>query len=538
MLQLQELSADRRPRPVIDVFPSSLIAGNVVAPRFSRRFPRLFGVKGELGLHDVILVKSEDYGAHNSDMESEGDEEDLEKRELVAVLSPLKREDRAEVVLEDGAVWVAIPLANGSFDLIHTDEHGNTTTARWVRRSLVKPPGTPLPEPASPRSESPLASQPVSEHKFTFSLIDPQSRRHPIMGTLTSSSLEILDNYTTVSPSSRRYPPSKPLSRSLTSASTSVMDPSSGVTSAPTSPLARQSNGETNDQGSLPPATASPVKDRTTYPVDAALKTLMSVTAVWVALRQGWAPNYKQAMLPSESASLNTAAYTANDNGILPSRKTRRPRSEDSSTAPPSLDRRSPIEAAEAAATHPFTLRKGRTLSAQPRDREPSPAPSASFVRIGALRRRATSTGAAFVQRRIQTHLSDASDSERMTGSRRGKGRRVLSGDLGRCVPTMPPAMTDVSSLSREETPSPAREPELAAPIATQPAVSTQTRRTHSAYYPDPPLSTQENAGAPLSGYGGHDYATEDENADGRTDRPAKWRRFSNWFRRLGGGGR
>ena len=541
LLQLQQLSADKRPRPAIDVFPSSLIAGNVVAPRFSKRFPRLFGVKGELGLHDVILVKSEDYDAHHSDIDSEGDEEDLEKRELVAVLSPLKREDRAEIVLEDGAVWVATPLANGSFDLVHTDEHGNSTTARWVRRSVANPPDTPSSEPGSPRSPTPLNGGPVSKHKFTFSVIDPQSRRHPIMGTLTSSSLEILDNYTTVSQSSRRYPPSKPLGRSLTSASARVMDPSPTVTPAPASPLARKPDGEGNASDSLPPATASPAKDRTTYPVEDALKTLMSVTAVWVSLKQGWAPNYKPPMLSSEPASLGAVALATNPNGMVLPRGTRSPRSEETVTAESSLGRSSPVEAAEVASSRPLTLRKGQTLPIQPKDREQSPAPSLNTLRIGALPRRATSTGAAFIQRRMQTQVSDASDSEKMTSGRRGKGRRVLSGDFGRRVLATPPLTTDVSSLSREETPSPAVELELATPVPTRPAVLARARQTHSAYYPDPPADT-EDGGAPVGGFSGHDYVTEDEYANGggaaRADRSAKWRRFSNWFRRLGGGGR
>jgi hypothetical protein len=51
-----------------------------------------------------------------------------------------------------------------------------------------------------------------------------------------------------------------------------------------------------------------------------------------------------------------------------------------------------------------------------------------------AMPRRATSTGAAFMQRRIQMQGSEASDSERSVsglGRRRSRGRRILSGDWG-----------------------------------------------------------------------------------------------------------
>ncbi|KAJ0307955.1 hypothetical protein COL516b_003930 [Colletotrichum fioriniae] len=261
LLQLQQLSNDKRPMPAIDVVPSSMIAGTVILPRLARRFPKMFRVKGQLGMNGLILAKSEDYD-NNAD-DSDSDEKDLDKRDLVAVISPVssrkegERRDsgeQTEIVLADGSVWTATQTSNGSYDFVHVDETGQTTIARWARRSA---------RPLSTATCSAASITAPSEYKFTFSILDPQLRRHPVMATLTPANLEILDNYTTVSQSSGRYPPTRPFSMDL-----------SGDKGIPSPPSA--SHGATQ---------------RETHPVDEATRILITVTSVWVSLRhgQGWA---------------------------------------------------------------------------------------------------------------------------------------------------------------------------------------------------------------------------------------------------------
>ncbi|KAI3528416.1 hypothetical protein CSPX01_16251 [Colletotrichum filicis] len=261
LLQLQQLSNDKRPMPAIDVVPSSMIAGTVILPRLARRFPKMFRVKGQLGMNGLILAKSEDYD-NNAD-DSDSDDKDLDKRDLVAVISPVssrkegERRDsgeQTEIVLADGSVWTATQTNNGSYDFVHVDEAGQTTIARWARRSA-----RPLSTATCTAAPAPAAS----EYKFTFSVLDPQLRRHPVMATLTPANLEILDNYTTVSQSSGRYPPTRPFSMDLT-----------GDKETPSLPTA--SHGATQ---------------RETHSVDEATRILITVTSVWVSLRygQGWA---------------------------------------------------------------------------------------------------------------------------------------------------------------------------------------------------------------------------------------------------------
>lgn len=542
LLQLQQLSADRRPRPSIDVFPSSLIAGNVVPPRFSKRFPRLFGVKGELGLHDIILVKSEDYGLNSPDADSDGEEDSLESRELVAVLSPLRREDRAEIVLDDGSVWVATPLASGSYDFVHVDEHGRTTTARWVRRTVVRTAPTPVPG-AIPDAPGPAST----EHKFTFSVLDPQSRRHPIMGTLTDSTLEVLDSYTTVSASSGRYPPSRRMSRSLASPATPP-----GPMSVPSS-CSAESDDEEGAGASQPPL-ASPPRERTTCPVDEGLKKLIMVTAIWVSLKQGWTANNKPATLSPESASLTSPTHSAapalvsgacNLQSRLAARHThtRSPRSE---TPEPGVDRRSTMESTETGSSRLSGLLRGHALPLQTKDREPSPAPSVTPTRrMSAPARRATSTGAAFMQQRIQAQMSDASDSERgIAGVRKSRRHKVLSGDFGyrSRASAIPVDAAHIHQAGETET-SPAWETPSAARPAT---VVDRERRTQSACYP--PTEVRVGVGDSLSknaeagcGSGADAFikmdnlAKDGHGAVGQNDKATRWKRFSHWVRRLGG---
>ncbi|GJC96292.1 hypothetical protein ColKHC_05118 [Colletotrichum higginsianum] len=257
LLQLQQLSSDKRPMPAIDVLPSSMIAGTVILPRLARRFPKMF----RLGMNGLILAKSEDYDTPADD--SDGDEKDLDKRDLVAVISPVARRegerrdssDQTEIVLADGSVWTATQTSNGSYDFVHVDDAGQATTARWVRRNA-----RPLSTATCTAVSTPA---PASEYKFTFSILDPELRRHPVMATLTPTNLEILDNYTTVSQSSGRYPPTRPFS----------------------------TDHSGSHEPSSPPSPALATTKRETHPVDETTRILIAVTSVWVSLRhgQGWA---------------------------------------------------------------------------------------------------------------------------------------------------------------------------------------------------------------------------------------------------------
>ncbi|RYO92016.1 hypothetical protein DL766_006628 [Monosporascus sp. MC13-8B] len=163
-LQMQQLSSEGRPSPVIDVYPSSAFPKARVAPLL-KRYPRISRVKPELGPRDIMLLSygSDEQGSYP---ESDSDDKTLKSRDLIAIVSPTRTtEEKTEIILADGIVWAATSRPNGSYDFV-----SETVKARWVHRT--------------------------TDDSYTFSILNPNSRKHPIMATLSRTSLGVLDCYT------------------------------------------------------------------------------------------------------------------------------------------------------------------------------------------------------------------------------------------------------------------------------------------------------------------------------------------------------
>lgn len=593
-LQLQEVSLNRRPKPVIDVFPSSRIAGPVIAPRLAKRFPGLFGPKGELGSADVVLMRSEDYDTVSEDVDSEDEEGRLEQRQPVAVLSPVRKSDRTEIVLGDGSVWVAQPLPTGSFDFVRTDERGNTTTARWARRPVSKTaPAQPSTDPAARAGRA----TPESDVKYTFSIINPDSRRHPVMATLTPQFLDVHDTYTSVSSSSGRYPPCRPLSRSVTVTVAQQQSANANTTPTKPSPLTRAVSTSAAElesdarrsvvQVQTPPA-PNPGGERTTHPVDEATKLLISVTAVFLALESGWSPYFR----PHHTAAIAADHHPAADSSIAsstdrpssssrckPSRNTRRQSSDDytADLTSPSVSQTfrkgcsddSPLQSFVSAspAVAPAPWWESATTTTQS-----LPAPSTQATTpTRPPQRRATSTGAAFMQRarmasaqqqvQQQAAVFESSDSEpqpaKQVQQQRRRSRVLSSGsrtetdrdrDRARARHSMPPAMSSSPFPPTTTTPLPdapvsrddARDLTTVRQQQHQPGKN-RGRKTQSAYYPATPppaaaVTVRSDANgavglvAPVMAVGDGRRGTGAE----RTGFGGKMRSLGQWFRRLG----
>ncbi|EQK98423.1 hypothetical protein OCS_05864 [Ophiocordyceps sinensis CO18] len=189
LLQLQEVG-DRRAIPAFDAVPSGLVAASLFIPRLAKRFPRMFLVKPELGPDDVLVVRSDDYGLSTPDSSSCRPDGAVDDQDVLAVISAIPQQGSSctEIALADGSTWLASPMANGSFEFTSVDDHGITTTARWAWRSLLSTRNSSA--SVGPPSTPPLEQKPGS--KWTFSVIDPSSRRHPILGCLTPESVYVL----------------------------------------------------------------------------------------------------------------------------------------------------------------------------------------------------------------------------------------------------------------------------------------------------------------------------------------------------------
>jgi hypothetical protein len=484
LLQMQQLSAGQRPRPAIDVYPSSGIANTAIAAHLCKRFPRLGRMRREESIQDVMLMKSDDYDSPAVESDSDGDDDGINKRDLVAILSPLPGQDKAEIVLADGTVWVASPRINGtccSYEFTTVDETGHTTTARWVRRQVTKSP--PPTMPATPTSDAPALSlntaHSASDYKFTFSIIDPACRRHPIMATLNPTSLEISDTYTTVSQSAGRYPPT---SQALASPTNS-----------------------TSEDGAP--------SDRTTRAVEEWQRLFIQVSSLWVALRHGWVPNFNPTDFIPQSAS-------SNQQPIVP---------------PPT--RNLSFKSAEAALkTLSRDLSVRRSVPPQALG-EPNAVDAGSRI----LPRRATSTGAARMQRLRSQQKSPTPLSGSEAGSIERTGRRALSGDWNTTIANR----FKEDSWARVVDPKrPVLSQELSMPNpSVPPLVSTSfptNRRVVSEYYPPNPMLSTSEDDAPATDLlyelppnplrQGIESMGTDE-ADGR--RHHRWRSVTNWFSKL-----
>lgn len=283
LLQLQRLDT-RRPIPAFDVLPSSTVSTSFLLPRLAQRFPRVLRAKPELGPDDLVVVRSEDYESGSSS--NRKGHEKLEQRDLMGVVSPLPEfgDNAAEIIMGDGSIWSTTLLPNGSYEFNCIDSHGITTTARWARKPAVL-------ERKSSDVPPSHDTNPPDEYRWTFSIIDPSTRRHPIMGVLTSQEVWTYDTYTAMSASAGRYPPTKPFAH----------------------------HAIPGDSGAVQPPTPTQ-PERSTHVVSEEYKKLMIVTASWISLRhKGW-PDFANPKLRRNSLHRrNTSTSVAERRRTYPS---------------------------------------------------------------------------------------------------------------------------------------------------------------------------------------------------------------------------
>ena len=190
-LQLHQVLASQRPKPVYEVIPFSLLA-----PRSTRRLTRAFNTRERLGHNDLLIVKAAAYG--QTDEESKSDDERWGSREVIGVICPGKTEkgqvvSHTEICMDDGTSrWEVTPMPNGGYEFNSLDEHGLAMKARWV----VKPPNSRRISGQSANSQlSPGLPPGKDDAKWNFSTINPNSRRHPVVASMTRTRIDINDSY-------------------------------------------------------------------------------------------------------------------------------------------------------------------------------------------------------------------------------------------------------------------------------------------------------------------------------------------------------
>lgn len=274
LLQLQQISDATRPVPIFDVLPSV-----VFAPKLARKFPSVFKGKDGLGADDLVVVNSQNYGLSgvlNGKSENVSEDESWATREIVAAIcQPKKREagleSITEICLNHGPLWRASSLPSGAYEFVSVDENGCQTVARWVSR----PPISRRRSHNTPGKEDTSSAE---ERRFTFSIINPYSRRHPVIATLNRTSIDISNRYSipfNISPANTT--PSKPA-------------------------LALDGRHAHFEESTNPQPTL--------IETDEHLRSLIVVTGIFVAFREGYSPNFQYekpiASTPNPSQSFST----------------------------------------------------------------------------------------------------------------------------------------------------------------------------------------------------------------------------------------
>ncbi|KAL4937139.1 hypothetical protein BDV06DRAFT_79984 [Aspergillus oleicola] len=324
LLQLQRVSSTTRPVPVFDVLPSTLFM-----PRVARKVPAILRGKRGLGPNDLIVTTSDLYQGDTADKNLSSDEEGDHNEVVATICQPCKEDalakGKAEICLNTGIVLEATPLPNGSYEFAANTDSG-LMIMRWVRRGpkkrrLSAPPGSIGPE---------------GSRRFTFSVIDPTTRRHPVIASMAHNHLEVYDKYSLPSTA-----PSSPTSAMSVISDISELDFS---------------------------------MDQQVMETDEKLRLLITITSIWVAFREGWSHNfqYNDSVVTGKGArSTSVSKPTGSENNHAHSRRS----SIDTQTADP--NRR--IATWTAAGTS-------------------SPSADRS-THYGSLSKRSNSTGAAFMER-------------------------------------------------------------------------------------------------------------------------------------------
>ncbi|TKA74176.1 hypothetical protein B0A55_06577 [Friedmanniomyces simplex] len=247
LLQLHRLSPNARPVPAFEVISQANF--NV---RLTKEITKVFRAKHGLCPNDFVVLRAERY-ATADEAETEQEAQDIiglicnrrKESNKDEPSSPLATDKaKAKICMASGAEWEICSLPTGGYEFFTTDSHGLGLKVRWV--------------PKREKNGSKATTKDGSQ-RFNFSTISANSRRHPVIATLSKREMEVYDTYRI---------------------------PDANVTPTPTP----QRNGNSALAEAMEDEGASLQDQRET---DDALREVITMTAIWVTFKEGWSPTFK-----------------------------------------------------------------------------------------------------------------------------------------------------------------------------------------------------------------------------------------------------
>jgi hypothetical protein len=223
--------------PAFEVIPSTNFSLTLNAA-----VTRVFKTKHGLCPSDLVVLKAEKYSTSS-------DEEDEEKevRDVIGLICKGRKDDdklgggKLKIVMADGKVWEAYPISNGGYEFHSIDKNGLGLTVRWV--------------PKKNKDGSNVGKDGFK--RFSFSTISPNSRRHPIIASLSKTALDINDSY-------------------------KIPEPTSAT------PHGTPKRSSTILEDAMDEET-----DKRTCETDPHLRELITITSIFVTFKEGWSPSFK-----------------------------------------------------------------------------------------------------------------------------------------------------------------------------------------------------------------------------------------------------
>jgi hypothetical protein len=249
LLQLHEINRSSRPFPKFDVLPAD------VPTRLICKLPKPYGTTRAFGAKDMVVVTSDMYEQQQTlagdDRSVSSDDSCAEHREVIATICQVGSDDsprksKFEIAFSSGVCWEGITLPNGSYELVSKSESAPSRKVRWVARDK-KP----------VRQGSGFSTSSMSASRFTFSVINPNTRQHPVIGSMTRKGLTIFDqfSYPAAYSGDEQSPPASPSTTSTKSSADRLVN------------------------------------------TDEDLRKVIVMTGIWVAFMEGWA---SKSLLSSE----------------------------------------------------------------------------------------------------------------------------------------------------------------------------------------------------------------------------------------------